>query len=159
MATPGAGEFFIGSKGQLQRVPRLEQNQVGAQNTALQLALQQLQNPTEGFQPIADKARTRFTTQTLPSIAERFTAMGSGGSQRSGAFRNALFQGGSSLEEALAALESQYGLQQQSLASNLLSQGLQPQNENIYFKGQQGLVQNTIPGLLKILLALFGGGL
>jgi hypothetical protein len=63
------------------------------------------------FAPIEQQARTGFAQQTMPSIAERFSSLGSGGSQRSSAFPQALSQAGQGLEEQLAALRAQYGFQ------------------------------------------------
>src|SRR5271154_2626387 len=82
--------FFSGSPAQVAQIPRLAPNQLQGQNQALQMALSGLQNPTAGFEPIAQKARTQFNTQTVPGLAERFTSLGGG--QRSSAFQGALGQ-------------------------------------------------------------------
>lgn len=100
-------------------------NQVAALDQLLQMGLQ-------NFNPAAQEqlARNQFQTQTLPSIAERFTSMGGG--QRSSAFQGALGQAGAGLEQSLAALRSQYGQQ-------ALNYGLRPQFENLYQPETQGL--------------------
>lgn len=89
------------------------------------------------FAPIAQQARTQFAQQTLPSIAERFTGLGA---QRSSAFGQQLGAAGSGLEEALASLGAQYGLQNRGQEADiaLRSRGLESQ---IGLQNQQQLIQ------------------
>lgn len=94
------------------------------------------------FAPIEQQARTQFNTQTIPSLAERFTAMGGEGGQRSSAFQGALGRAGSDLEQGLAALKAQYALPQAQLAQN-----------------QQQLGQNQQGINLNLLQTLLSGGL
>lgn len=101
-----------------------------ALSTLLEMGGQKLANPTRGFQPFEEQARRQFTTSTIPSLAERFTAQGGG--QRSSAFQGALGQAGSDLESQLAGLRSQYGTQQEQVGLNMLNAGLQPQYHQIY---------------------------
>ncbi len=77
------------------------------------------------FAPIAENAQRQFNQVTVPGLAERFAAMGSG-DKGSSAFTNALGSAGADLQSQLAALGSQYGLQQQGL--NLQEQGMQSNN-------------------------------
>src|SRR3990167_3558232 len=56
------------------------------------------------FAPIAQQAQTRFSTQTVPGLAERFSSMGTGGAQNSSAFGQTLGAAGAGLSEVLAAL-------------------------------------------------------
>ena len=145
---------------------------------ALQQALSGLQNPTAGFQPQADLARQQFQQNTIPTLAERFSGLGSG-SQRSSAFAGELGQAGAGLESQLAALGSQYGLQQQGLLQNLLGLGLTPQKEHFYKPGEEGALSRglgiaanfggqalggylggggSIGNILSSIRGLFGGG-
>jgi hypothetical protein len=88
------------------------------------------------FGPVEQRARTQFQTQTVPTLAERFTSMGgSGGAQRSSAFRGAMMGAGADLESQLANLRYQYGLP-------MLQLGLQPQFESIYRPSQPGAMQS-----------------
>jgi len=135
-------------------------------NQSLGQAMSYLQNPSPrpSFEPIAQRAREQFQTQTIPSIASRFASMGTGGSQSSSAFNQALGSAGADLESQLAALGSQFGLQQQQLDQNmlfnLLQAGLKPQSENVYMPGQPGFLENVGSGLFQGLGTLggFGGG-
>lgn len=156
------GNFLTGYPAQTQQFPRFTPQQQGVQNQALQQVLSYLQSGGKGaqqpglfggfnFAPIAQQARTQFNQQTIPSIAERFTSMGTGGSQRSSAFQSALGRAGSDLEQGLAALESKYNLaqggQNNQLLQLLLSLGMQPSFESAYTPAQPGLVQSVAPAL------------
>jgi len=146
-------------------IPYTPQQQ-GALNQSLGQAMSYLQNPgpRPGFEPIAQRAREQFQTNTIPSIAARFASMGTGGNLRSSAFNQALSSGASDLESQLAALGAQHSLQQQGLDQNmlfnLLGTGLKPQSENVYIPGQPGFLENVGGGLFQGLGALggFGGG-
>jgi hypothetical protein len=126
---------------------------MGLQNQSIQQALSLLQGGKApgsfDFAPIAQQARTQFQTQTIPGLAERFTAMGGG--QRSSAFQSALGRAGAGFEENLAGLQSKYGLAQQGqntqLLQLLLGMGSQPSYESAYFPGQPGLLQSAAPAL------------
>lgn len=127
-----------------------------------QMAEQQLQpqqfDPNRySFDPIEQQARKDFRETTIPSIADRFSAMGS---KDSSSFRNAIAQAGSGLESQLAALRSghlfkqgaleqgQQGLNQGLLGLNQAQQGVLQrqqalgQNQQQINQGQQGLNQN-----------------
>lgn len=154
---------IFGTQGQTQQVPRYtpQQSNVLNQNILPSIApmLQQLQQKRgQGFEPYAQQARTQFNTQTIPSLAERFTALGG---QRSSAFQGALGAAGAGLNENLAALGSQYDSnqqgQEQQLLMALLGLGLQPQFENAYQPGTPGLINNLFGGGgLSALLSLIG---
>lgn len=129
-----------------QQVPTMGPDQIAAQQQGLQMALQGLQNPQAGFEPIEQQELQRFQQQTVPSLAERFTAMGSGG-QSSSAFQNALSQGGQDLGTQLAALKANYGLQRQSQLQQLLGLGLQPRFETAFMMGGETPFSQGFSGL------------
>lgn len=145
-------EFFFGSNPQVQQAPLFSQQQRGVQNQGLQLLMQLLQGgQNQAFQPIANKATTEFNTQTIPGLAERFTALGG---QNSSAFQGALGQAGAGLQENLAA----QGSQQNNQLIQLLSQlGLAPQHENLVFGGQPGLFNSAAQGVGHAFGAYLGG--
>lgn len=123
LAVPGGGQalqFQRFSPEQLQAMEQLRS--LGMSGLG---ALQGL-----SFDPIEQRARQQFSKTTIPSLAERFTAMGGG--QRSSAFQSALGEQASDLESQLAALRSQYGLQQHQALLPLLQLGLQPSFETVY---------------------------
>jgi len=104
----------------------------------------QLQNPYQGFDDISNYAQNNFYQNTIPSIAERFTAMGNG--QRSSAFQGALGQAGAGLNQSLAALRSQYGMQNQQNGLNTLQFGLRPAFQDYYQSSQPGFGENLLSG-------------
>lgn len=132
--------FGKSQKAQTTQLPTLSPQQQALQAQAGQMAIEGLQDPTRGFDPIAQQARSRFQTQTMPSLAERFTSFGQGG-QRSSDFMGAAAGAGADLEEGLAAQASQYGLQNRGLLQQLLGMGMQPGFENIYQPEQMGGLQ------------------
>jgi len=111
---------------QFQRIPRFEPWQQQIFQQLGQRGSEGMQDPTKGFGAIAQQARTQFDTQTIPSIAERFTAMGGG--QRSSAFEGALGQAGAGFHENLAAMESKYGMQNMTQLMQMLKMALTPQS-------------------------------
>jgi hypothetical protein len=164
------GDLFLGSPGQFNQfgLNTPQQSQFLNQDilSILPQLLQQSQQRTQGgFEPIAKASINRFKTQTIPSLAERFTAMGGG--QNSSAFQGAIGQAGAGLEENLDALESQYNLQQggqqQNLLLSLLGLFLRPQFENTYTPAGQGifhgLSQGFGQGLGSFAAPSVGGGL
>lgn len=144
---PGISEFFLGSPSRTQQFTNFNPQQQQAFAQILQQALSGLQNPQQGFQPIADNARQQFNTQTIPSLAERFTAMSGDSRQGSSGFQGALGSAASSLSSQLASLRSQYGMQNQSNLQNLLGMGLTPQYETSYFPRQPGFLESLFGSL------------
>ena len=181
--------WWSGREGYAERIPLYDQSTQNILDQLLQRGSQGLQNQNyqpQGqplinqllgklstnkfdFGPIAAREVSRFNQETIPSLAERFTAMGSGGSQRSSAFQGALGQAGAGLSEALASLASQYGLQERGLDQSLLQlllgnqlsnsgqqqnallamlqAGTQPRFNTIYNQAQPGFKQTFAGGL------------
>ncbi len=177
---PPKGNFFTGSPGGFAQLPSFTPEQQTALSELLQSGITGLRNRAQqapfkfDFAPIESQARANFSTETIPSIAEKFTSMGSG-APRSSAFQGALGGAASNLERDLAALKSQYGLQQEEIGlrrqglednnlMNLLQFGLAPRNENLYFPSQPGALQGLASGgggvvssLLGLLIKKLGG--
>jgi len=93
------------------------------------------------FGPIAERARSKFYGETVPTLAERFTSLGGAG-QRSSAFQRQLGSAGAKLEEGLAALQAQldpqyalqkasYGLQRGELGARLGQLGQQQRGQKL----------------------------
>jgi len=152
-----ASNFFLGTQGQFNQQPRFNPMQNNSMAQLLQMGQQNQMNPYQGFAPIAQQARSQFNNQTVPSIAERFTSMGSGGALSSPAFASQLGQAGSGLEEAIAALMAQFGQRQQQFGLQQSGQGLQQQNEMSYQPGQMGFMQSLSEQLGPLLRLLAGG--
>jgi hypothetical protein len=121
-----------------------------------QSGLDILANPSAGFEPIAQQARTRFGQQTVPMLAERF--LGSGQNLASSGLTQQLGQAGSGLEEALAAMQAQYGMQNRAQGLQALGMGLQPQYQFFQTPEQQGLLGQLLPLALQAGLGYLTGG-
>lgn len=145
--TEGGGgflrELLLGAPGRREQFPRFTPEQKSALDRLLSEGMEGV-----SFAPIEERARRGFAEETIPSLAERFTAMGGG--QRSAAFRGALGRAGAGLETGLGALRSQLGMQQ-------LGMGLQPQFESAYFPRQAGMLEagaQSLGQLLPLLMYL-----
>jgi hypothetical protein len=159
------GRGAIGTRAQTYNTPLYTEFQNNALNQMTQLGFQGLQDQGQydqyqpeqfNFAPIGNQELERFYTQTIPSLAERFTAMGGG--QRSSAFQGALGNAGRFLGNDLAAQQQGYNLQQQQMAqqqnqfqqslglqrqglyANVLSNALRPQFETSYQPGKNGVL-------------------
>jgi hypothetical protein len=148
MTNAPKSNFWTGSKGGFQELPLFTQQQQGAQNQTLQTGLGLLNNP--GQSPMAQQAINQFNTQTIPGLAERFTALGGG--QRSSGFQQALGAAGSGLQQSLASMGFQNALP-------LLQYGGQQQYQTAHIPGQQGFLQGIAGPALQALLAGATGGL
>lgn len=99
-----------------------------------QLLSQGLQNTD--MSALENRYMDMFRSQTAPSIAERFSSLGTGGSQRSSGYMSALSGAGADLGGQLAGLRSQLGMQQ-------LQMGMQPRFENLYEPEGPGRLQQA----------------
>lgn len=146
--------FLFGSKPRVKKYSTMDPQQIGASTSFLNMAQQGLQNPYAGFEPIEQKARSNFQ-QSIPSLAERFVSM-SPSALRSSGYMSALGRAGAGLEESLAALKSQYGMQNRSQMMQLGQMGMQPRFENVMHPGSPGFLQSMAGPLLSMILS---GGL
>lgn len=102
----------------------------------------------EAMERFEAPARRAFAERTLPSIAERFSAMGA---QRSSAFPQILGQAGAGLEEALSAQRAGLGFQGLGALQGLLGLGMAPQFTTGIVPGRPGS-----PGFLGALAPSLG---
>lgn len=133
--------FLFGSQSSINQIPTVTPEVASALSQLLQQGLSGIQNPQAGFQPIAEQARTQFQQQTVPSIAERFSGLGA---QRSSAFGQQLGAAGAGLEQNLASLGAQYGLQNRQGLLQQLQLAMKPQFENAFIPGQSGFLSSLL---------------
>lgn len=136
----GFGQFLYGTPekfGQLSRFSPQNQNQF---NDLISQLLQRLGGNEFSFAPIEEEARAGFSQKTLPSIMERFTALGAGGGRSSAQF-NTLGSAGADLERSLASMKQNYNLQRQPLLQNLIGLGAQ---EPFYQPRTPGFAENLL---------------
>jgi len=140
-------EEVFGGPGQVVQSPLLSGQQQQLQGLTIQNLMQMLQQGNQGpqqyqkaFEPIAKSSLEHFYSNTVPSLAERFTSLGGG--QNSSAFQGVLQQAGRGLENDLSSMGAQFGQQQQQLDQgyllNLLKLALAPQFESSYIPGKAG---------------------
>ena len=142
---PGVKNFFMGTPQNQQQIPRFSPDITSGISNLFSQGMQNM-NPDA----IENRARNQFQTQTVPSLAERFTSMGGPGSQggqRSSAFGAQLGGAGADLESQLAALRSQFGMQQTQM-------GLTPTFDTMNNPRQPGVLESAIPQLLQLLVML-----
>lgn len=159
-----AKEFLVGSPGENSQVSTQTQGQNQLQGLTIQNLMQMLQGgagaPSQfDFGKIKRGAEENFYNSTVPSLAERFTALGGG--QNSSAFQGTLASAGHGLDRDLASLEAHYGMQQQQndrgYILQLLQQALAPQFENQYRPATGGFIGQAAEGAGKAAGAYFGG--
>lgn len=135
-------ETFFGRPAQAITTQKYTPGQQQSLDWARQMAQQQLSGDQFNFEPIEKAARSGFATKTIPSIMERFSAMGGAGTAGSSALQGALGSAGAGLEEQLAAMKQQYNLARMPLLQNLLGMGLTQQYDTGYQPGQPGVLES-----------------
>lgn len=132
-ANSSSGMQNQNAEGFQQSPNKFSPQQQEALNALLAQGQNGLANPTAGFEPIESSARSKFQRESIPGLAERFTALGGSDTRGSSDFAGMLGGAQSEFDQGLAALKAQYGQQGQQNALNMLQLGLTPQNEQIYF--------------------------
>jgi hypothetical protein len=151
------GGTFLGYHPEVYNVSNLTGYQQRASNYVLDQALRGLQQNKPNFTPIANQQLEQFYTQTVPSLAERFTSMGGG--QRSSAFQGVLANAGRYLHNDLAAQNQQFGQQNRSNYTNLLNFGLTPRFQTALNPGGAGLLPGIVNTAGAVGKAYLTGGL
>ena len=132
---------------QLSQVPTQTPQGMQALEMLLRQGMQGIQNmPQPQFGPIREATEQNFQQNELPSIAERFAALGEGAGSSSG-FRNTMQSAQQGLHTQLAGMEQQFNQQNLSQLMSMLGMGLTPQHENFYQPRQQSWWENLLGGL------------
>ena len=127
--------MFMGTPGNVKQYPTQTPQGMQLLN---QLMGQGMQNTD--FNGIQDMYMKKFYEEIIPQLSDQWSSQGD--ERGSSAFQSSLGRAGGDLASRLAAMRSQYGLQQSQL-------GLQPQFENAYHPGQPGLM-GTLGQLLPV---------
>ena len=160
----GLFDFLFGKKEKMQQIPTMTGGQsqllndyVGALTGKQQMGgpmgqnLSFLSDLLSGSPETMDKFSApymrQFNEQVVPGIAERFAGMGSGGNLLSGSFGQQMGQAGAGLEEQLASMRGQMGLQASGILGNMMGQafGARP-FENVMRPATPGLFGSMAPG-------------
>lgn len=137
-------DFLVGSKERMQQVPTQSPQGMALLN---QLMSQGMQNTD--FNAIENMYKNQFYGDILPGIADQWSSVGD--ERNSSGFQSALGRSGSDLMSRLAAMRSQYGLQQSQL-------GLTPQFETMFRPATQGFLQQMAGPVAQMGLGLATGG-
>lgn len=144
----GVGQALLGQPGQERQFQRLTPQQQQLQNQVVSNLMTALQPGGQlDFGPIAQRARSQFSQQAIPTIAERFSALGQN-ALSSPALYSQLGGAAANLEEALAA---QQGAFQQRNLLGLLGLAQQPSFETAYMPRQRGLLETGASSALQTL--------
>lgn len=150
-------DFLFGKRQKMQQVPTMDPQQLSYLQNLLGMSQQGLQSPYAGFEPIEQQARSQFQ-QSIPSLAERFTSL-SPSAQRSSGFQSALGRAQGGLEESLAAMKAQYGLQNRGQMMQMGQMGMQPRFENVMRQAQPGFLQQMAGPLMQAGMGMATGGM
>lgn len=142
----GFKNWFSGNPEMFRQAPKYSPQIQQSVNDLLSQGFQNLQNPYQGFENIANQAENQYNTQTIPSIAERFAAVPGG--QRSSAFQAALGGSGEDFQRGLAAMKEGFGQQNRQQALGQIGFGLQNQPEFMYSPKQRGWLEGLLGPLL-----------
>jgi hypothetical protein len=153
-AFTSAKEGLLGKEGSFEQVPNFDEQTSGSLNFLLSDALQNLQNPNQGFEAIENETRRGFHERTIPAITEQFQ----GGRLSSPVFASQLASAGQGLDSVLAAQKAEWGQRNRQLALNQFQVGAQPRFTTQYHPGSEGLVQQVLPIAAKAGVAALTGG-
>lgn len=142
----GIGNWFNGNPEIFRQVPKYTPGVQNGVNNVLQQGFENLQNPYQGFDNISNNAINQFNTQTVPSLAERFTSLGGG--QRSSAFQSALGGAGADLQSNLASMRELFGQQNRGQSLQQIGFGLQNQPDFLHSPKQRGWLEGLLGPLL-----------
>lgn len=146
----GQGSMLGGQSASIPQLENFNPQQLQQLMTLLNSSMNQYQNPTQGFEPIQQRAMSQFNQQVVPGLAERFAGLGSN-QISSPAFTSQLAGAGTDLQERLAAMESQYGLKNQANALQGLQLGFKsPYTYAPRTEAQPGMLEKILPMLAEI---------
>jgi len=140
--------FALGTPQQVQQLSPYSQQQQMGTSQLLQQGLQGIQQTPISFEPIKQRLLKTYQEQIVPSLATRFSSMGSGGAQGSSAFRGSLAESGGDILQRLGELENQYNLLGRQQGIDLARLGLTPQYENIIQGREPGILENALVAYL-----------
>ena len=129
-------------------------NQIGLQDTIIDRIQNMLNGGNNGkLSAMSQNALNRFHSQTVPSLADRFSAMGSGGSQRSSDFAGSIGSAGAGLDQQLQEMDFNQILQLLGPALGQSSENIHTPGSNFWGNAAQGIDTKSIADIIKS----FGG--
>lgn len=139
------GNFFTGQPATFATSQKFTPQQQNLQGQSIQQILSLLQgNAPQDFSAIENQARQNFSKKTIPTLAERFSALGGSPGGSSG-FAGLLGEAGTGLETDLAAMRSQLSNQR---LSQLLPFAFAQSFDTQYMPREAGFLENLLAPLL-----------
>jgi len=117
----------------------------------LNMGTENIQNPYAGFEPIAQNTYNDFFENIVPEIQETYAGSSA---YSSPALHTALSGAGASLAERLAAMQSEYGMQNRQSGLQQLQLGLNPTTENYFQPSSPGFGRNLLNNAPALITAL-----
>jgi hypothetical protein len=137
-----------GTPGGIQQISNLTPEQQQYLPQLLQMAMQQYQNPYQGFGDIENDSWRQFNSSILPGIQERYNT--GNDHYSSGPGQRAAYGAGADLQSRLASARAQFGQQNRQ---NALQTLLNPNyTSNFNRPGQQGFGETLLPYAAKAAL-------
>ena len=113
----------------------------------MQYLMSILQDDPQTYSDFEAPMQRQFEQQVIPTIAERFAGMGSGGAVGSSGMNLAMAQAGREYSQDIAQLRAKLKSQALDQLRGLSDQGMQSQFTNIYEPAQAGAAQGIVTGL------------
>jgi len=135
-------------------IENLRPNQLGALNSVIQQGQQGLNDPYAGWGDIQQGAMNNFSQDIVPGLLEGFASSGDN-NYSSPVLQTNLSSAGAGLAERLAAMKSQYGMQNRQNSINTLLGSLGHNQEIIRNAPQQGW-GSQLMGSIPALASLYG---
>lgn len=143
----GGGGLF-GKSEKTNQVPMFSPEIMALKNQMGPQMWQQLMGGQFDFDPIEQLTRRNFMGKTMPGIMNRFNM---GNNLNSGAQMGALGEAGAGLDQQLAGMRQNYGLQRQGLLASLMPSAMSPSFENVARPRQQGGMEQGMQALMQML--------
>lgn len=143
----GGGGLW-GKKERTDQVPMFSPEIMALKNQMGPQIWQQIMGGQFDFDPIEQLTRRGFQSKTMPSIMNRFNM---GNNLNSSAQMGALGEAGAGLDQQLAGMRQDYGLQRQRLLASLMPSAMSPSFENVGRPRQQGGMEQGMNALLQML--------
>lgn len=135
--------MLFGNKGQMNQFTTQTPGQMQDADFMRMFGKQQMQNPYEGFAPIANKLQNQWSQNTVPSLAARFGSMGDN-KLTSGAFTSQVQGSQNQLNDIIGSLMAQFGQNNMNQGRQNMMSGMGSQFENIYNPSTMGLLQHLL---------------
>lgn len=149
----------LGHRGKFKQMPTVSPEAKRAMDWASQRGQNMINNPYQGFEPIANAANAVWRQETLPQAKESWMSSNGQTDLASGSFGSQIGAFQRAFANDLAALQAQYGMQRTNQGMNLMNIGTRPVFENTFFPARETMLSGAIGGLGNAATYMGGAGL